>query len=231
MSNLSGLLSCAADGSGPLPDPETQARRVTSRMPRGATQLSPEPEGIAGLVVPAPDGYSKRQRIEAALENRTQQESAGLTLKFAGDRKDNPLEVAGRKVLEAVERPLTQIKRRDLARTWPRQHEHLAVVEGWEIRLGSVVSIPVARRPGSTAGTARASRPLPWRSTGAWPNMADDKSKVGGQDRSRVAGEQDYEVQHFAEAEGISIKQARDLIDRFGNDRDVLGREARKLKA
>lgn len=61
--------------------------------------------------------------------------------------------------------------------------------------------------------------------------MADEKSKIGGQDRSRVAGEQDYEVQHFAEAEGISIKQARDLIDRFGNDRDVLGRKARKLKA
>lgn len=59
--------------------------------------------------------------------------------------------------------------------------------------------------------------------------MADDKSKTGGQDRSRVAGDQDYEVQHFAEANGISIEIAMDLIDRFGNDRETLEREARKL--
>ncbi len=60
--------------------------------------------------------------------------------------------------------------------------------------------------------------------------MADNKSKIGGQDRSRVAGRQDYEVQHFAERQGISAGRARGLIERHGADRDKLEREARKLR-
>ena len=59
--------------------------------------------------------------------------------------------------------------------------------------------------------------------------MADDKSKVGGQDRERVAAGQDYEVQHLAERAGISTEQARELIEQHGNDRDTLMREAKKL--
>ncbi|RWO78283.1 MAG: hypothetical protein EOS18_19015 [Mesorhizobium sp.] len=82
----------------------------------GHTQLSQEPERIAGLVVPAPAGYSKRQRVEAVLENLTQEDLARLALKFAAARKDIPLDEAGRKVLEAAEPPLTQITRRDVAR-------------------------------------------------------------------------------------------------------------------
>jgi hypothetical protein len=82
----------------------------------GHTQMSQEPERIAGLVVPAPEGYSKRQRVEAALENLTQEDLARLALKFAAARKDIPLDEAGRKVLEAAEPPLTQITRRDVAR-------------------------------------------------------------------------------------------------------------------
>ena len=61
--------------------------------------------------------------------------------------------------------------------------------------------------------------------------MADDPNKQDYRDRSRVAGEEDYEVQYFAEQNGISLDQARDLIGRFGNDRATLEREARKLKA
>lgn len=80
------------------------------------TQMSQEPERIAGLVVPAPEGYSKRQRVEAALENLTQEDLARLALRFAAARKDIPLDEAGRKVLEAAEPPLTQITRRDVAR-------------------------------------------------------------------------------------------------------------------
>ncbi|MER9936497.1 hypothetical protein [Mesorhizobium sp. M0088] len=34
----------------------------------GHTQLSEEPERIAGLVVPAPEGYSKRQRVVRPIE-------------------------------------------------------------------------------------------------------------------------------------------------------------------
>jgi len=59
--------------------------------------------------------------------------------------------------------------------------------------------------------------------------MSDDKNKQDARDRNRVAGGQDYEVEFFARQNGISLEQARDLIDRFGNDRDKLEREARKL--
>ena len=60
--------------------------------------------------------------------------------------------------------------------------------------------------------------------------MSDDKNQVGGPDRSRVAGGEDYEVRHFADANGISMDEARTLIGRHGNDREALTREAAKLK-
>lgn len=78
--------------------------------------MSQEPERVAGLVVPAPEGFSKRQRIEAVLENLTQEDLARLALKFAAARHDIPLDEAGRKLLEAGDPPLTQITRRDVAR-------------------------------------------------------------------------------------------------------------------
>jgi hypothetical protein len=61
--------------------------------------------------------------------------------------------------------------------------------------------------------------------------MADDKSHVGEPDRSRVAGGERYEVQHLAERTGISTDEARELIERFGNDRETLEREASKLRS
>lgn len=60
--------------------------------------------------------------------------------------------------------------------------------------------------------------------------MADDKNFIGGQDRARVAADQDYEVQHFASKHGISTDQVRTLIERHGNDRQTLEREVAKLK-
>lgn len=60
--------------------------------------------------------------------------------------------------------------------------------------------------------------------------MADDKSQVGGRDRSRVAGGEDYEVRHFAEANGISIEQAEQLIARHGNSRAELERAVQQMK-
>ena len=60
--------------------------------------------------------------------------------------------------------------------------------------------------------------------------MPDDKSKSGKPDRSRVAGEQDYEVSHIAEKYGISTAEARKLIERFGNDREKLEATAETLK-
>ena len=61
--------------------------------------------------------------------------------------------------------------------------------------------------------------------------MPDDKTKVGEPDRSRVAVDQDYEVQQFAEKHGLSPQQVRDLIDRFGNSREKLEEAVRNLAA
>jgi hypothetical protein len=49
--------------------------------------------------------------------------------------------------------------------------------------------------------------------------MADDRSKIGGPDRARVAADQDYEVRDFADKFDISPAQAKRLIERHGNDR------------
>lgn len=81
-------------------------------------ELSEAPPRIAGLAVPNGEGLSKRQRIDRALANLTQDELAGLALKFAADRGDIALDEAGRKVLEAGDPPLSQITRRDVARVF-----------------------------------------------------------------------------------------------------------------
>lgn len=60
--------------------------------------------------------------------------------------------------------------------------------------------------------------------------MADNKQNVGEPDRSRVSGSEDYEVQYFAETNGITPDQARDLIAKHGNDRETLNAAARRLK-
>jgi very-short-patch-repair endonuclease len=98
-------------------------------------QMSEEPERVAGLIVPAPEGFSKRQRIEAVLENLTQEDLARLALKFAAVRRDIPLDEAGRKVLETGDPPLTQITRRDVARILGNdlagERSTVEVVEGY----------------------------------------------------------------------------------------------------
>jgi hypothetical protein len=59
--------------------------------------------------------------------------------------------------------------------------------------------------------------------------MADDKTKQDNRDRLRVAGEQDYEVEYFARRHNISIERAKSLIERYGNDREKLDREASRI--
>ena len=61
--------------------------------------------------------------------------------------------------------------------------------------------------------------------------MPDDKNKVGQPDRSRVAGDQDYEVQYLAEKYGLSQEQVSALIARIGNDRKKLEEAAKGLAA
>ena len=98
-------------------------------------QMSEEPKRVAGLVVPAPEGFSKRQRIEAVLDNLTQEDLARLALKFAAVRRDISLDEAGRKVLETSDPPLTQITRRDVARLLgddlAGERSTIEVVEGY----------------------------------------------------------------------------------------------------
>ncbi|MDB5696218.1 MAG: hypothetical protein JWN21_1761 [Sphingomonas bacterium] len=60
--------------------------------------------------------------------------------------------------------------------------------------------------------------------------MSDDKMNRGEPDRSRVAAGEEYEVGYFARKHGITAEQARELIDRVGNDRDALDAAAAKLK-
>jgi hypothetical protein len=59
--------------------------------------------------------------------------------------------------------------------------------------------------------------------------MADDKT-TDDRDRSRVAGDEDYEVRHFAEEAVITPEQARTLIKRHGADRKVLHEIAESIK-
>lgn len=59
--------------------------------------------------------------------------------------------------------------------------------------------------------------------------MADDKLKTGKQDRDRIAGGQDYEIQHLAKEAGVTTELARQLIRSYGNDREKLMRAARSI--
>jgi hypothetical protein len=61
--------------------------------------------------------------------------------------------------------------------------------------------------------------------------MADDKSKRGQQDRSRVAGDEPYEVDYLAKKHGITRDQAQSLIKQHGNDRERIDAAAKKLKS
>ena len=60
--------------------------------------------------------------------------------------------------------------------------------------------------------------------------MADNKSKRGQSDRSRVASNEGYEVNYFATKHAITRQQAREIIERVGNDREKLNAAAAKLK-
>ncbi len=59
--------------------------------------------------------------------------------------------------------------------------------------------------------------------------MPDDKTKTDARDRSKVAGNEDYEVQHLATEAGVSVAQARELIRAYGNDRAKIMRAAKSL--
>lgn len=62
-------------------------------------------------------------------------------------------------------------------------------------------------------------------------HMADDKNNRGEPDRSRVSGEEPYEVKYFAEKHGLSVAEAEKLIRDHGNDRATLDAAAARLRS
>ena len=52
--------------------------------------------------------------------------------------------------------------------------------------------------------------------------MADDKNIRDGRDRSRVAGNEDYELQHIAEKMNVSIEEVRKAVEQVGNNRQEI---------
>ncbi len=58
--------------------------------------------------------------------------------------------------------------------------------------------------------------------------MADDKSKVGREDRARIAQSEDYEVNDFAQKHGISPQRALEIIAEAGGNRDRADEIARQ---
>ncbi|MER8873369.1 DUF3606 domain-containing protein [Mesorhizobium sp. M0814] len=60
--------------------------------------------------------------------------------------------------------------------------------------------------------------------------MADDRSKRDFRDRNRVSLDEDYEIQYFAEQNGLTPDQVRQLIKTYGNDRARLTEAAKSLR-
>jgi hypothetical protein len=50
--------------------------------------------------------------------------------------------------------------------------------------------------------------------------MADDKSKSGGQDRTRINLNQDYEVRDWAKSLGVTEDELRKAVAAVGNQAD-----------
>ena len=60
--------------------------------------------------------------------------------------------------------------------------------------------------------------------------MAENKPHTDNHERLRVAGGEDYEVAYLVVEEGIPPETARELIRRYGNNRENLLRYAKKLR-
>jgi hypothetical protein len=50
--------------------------------------------------------------------------------------------------------------------------------------------------------------------------VADDKTKVGGQDRARINMNEDYEVQDWASSLGVSRERLQQAVDAVGDRAD-----------
>jgi hypothetical protein len=60
--------------------------------------------------------------------------------------------------------------------------------------------------------------------------MSDNKNKQDGRDRSRVAGNEDYELSYLEEKHGVSREQVSAAIAAVGNDREKVEQYLTKNK-
>ncbi|MDB5507461.1 MAG: hypothetical protein JWR75_2099 [Devosia sp.] len=60
--------------------------------------------------------------------------------------------------------------------------------------------------------------------------MADDKTKTGAADRSKVAANEQYEVAYFASRHGLTAAEARAIIEKAGPSRERADEMAAKTK-
>jgi hypothetical protein len=58
--------------------------------------------------------------------------------------------------------------------------------------------------------------------------MADDKTKVGGQDRQRINLSQGYEVRDWAKSLCVTEEQLRTAVAKVGNDADKVREHLKK---
>lgn len=55
--------------------------------------------------------------------------------------------------------------------------------------------------------------------------MSDDKSRSGGQDRTRISLSEDYEVREWAARFGVTERALRDAVARVGDKAEDVQRE------
>ena len=60
--------------------------------------------------------------------------------------------------------------------------------------------------------------------------MADDRTKRGAQDRSRISLSEEYEVRYWTEALGVSRERLEELVRKHGNSAEKI-REALRSEA
>jgi hypothetical protein len=61
--------------------------------------------------------------------------------------------------------------------------------------------------------------------------MSDDKSNRGGQDRSRINLNEDYEVRYWCREFGIAPGRLRELVGQLGDSAETIREAARGDKA
>jgi hypothetical protein len=52
--------------------------------------------------------------------------------------------------------------------------------------------------------------------------MADNKNLRDDRDRSRVAGNEEYELEHVARRFGVSLEEVRTAVQQVGNSREKI---------